>query len=114
MRLTSLLTDMVKSDFVALTTDAEGRLKGGFGTIGGNVPVMPFADNNCLCSDNNCDCPIRPQTRPTNNCNCPYSSGDYTPKSGGNNCECKTGTSTDNCSCATTPPKNNGVFPALF
>lgn len=115
MRLRSQLTDLVKSDYVALTKNAEGHLLGGFGSINLGSSIMPLADNNCLCSSNNCDCPTRPQTRPMDNCNCPNSSGDYTPQANGNNCECKTGVSSDNCSCeTTTPSSNSGLLPSLF
>lgn len=116
MKLKSILSNQVKSDYVALTKDAEGHLLGGFGTIDVGSAIMPLADNNCVCTDNNCDCPGRPQTRPTNNCGCPNGSGDFTPKSGGNNCECKSGVYSDNCSCPnpTSPASNSGLLPSLF
>lgn len=115
MKLNKLLTDEVRSTFTPLTQDAEGELKGGFGSLLGTAsPCDDDAANNCLCPDNNCNCSSRQQSDPKNNCNCKNGEDPYQPLVGGNNCKCAGGV--NNCSCNGTSTKSsNGLFlPALF
>ena len=117
MKLNKLLTDEVRSTFTPLTQDAEGELKGGFGSLLGTAPDGINANNNCLCSGNNCSCPTLQKTKPMDNCDCPEGASPYSPILGGNNCKCVISGDTNNCDCSvvTTTKGSNGLFlPALF
>ena len=70
---TRKLSDMVKSDYVELSQDSAGLLRGGFGSVdstnGTNAGL-----NNCSCTDaNNCDCTAGNNCvcKESNNCKCP-------------------------------------------
>lgn len=86
MKISKNLIAEVKNDFVPLSRDAEGLLKGGFGSLDvasvNGINVL----NNCLCQDNNCHCPTQQRATVQNNCSCPYvrSEDDVL----GNNCTC--------------------------
>lgn len=109
MKISKNLIAEVKNDFVPLSRDAEGQLKGGFGSVTFSGGISPQADNNCYCGEmNNCSCPFNPATKQRNNCNCPYdkkADSVYTPSL--NNCECNS----NNCNCrsASTKKSSTGV-----
>lgn len=119
MKLKEILTEEVDSTFVPLSQDAEGSLKGGYGSlIGTGSPYGINASNNCLCEnngvENNCSCPTLPKIRPTNNCNCPEGGSPYEPILDGNNCTCRINGDTNNCSCKSAPSTNNILLPSIF
>lgn len=102
MKISKNLIEEVKNDFVPLSRDAEGQLKGGFGSLDVASANGINVVNNCLCGENNCSCPEQQRPTARNNCNCPYIRQDDDVY--GNNCDCgKT-------------QKNNGVIllPTLF
>lgn len=68
---------MVHSNFTELSHDAQGLLKGGFGSVPTQQIAYSGAQNNCACNSNNCDCPNSRCSGVHNNCEC-----------GGNNCNC--------------------------
>lgn len=84
MKREKLLSEMVRSNYTELSHDAQGHLKGGFGSVHVAQLAEANAQNNCSCNGNNCDCP---------NSHCP---GVY------NNCEC----GQNNCNCTTTSPQS--------
>lgn len=93
MKIEKRLSEMVKSDFIELTHDAEGKLRGGFGTIApGNGGIDPQAANNCTCNGNNCTC------------------------NGGDNCDCPNFCATEgnNCKCGTTTTAEEGASTTLI
>ncbi len=107
MKISKNLIEEVKNDFVPLSRDAEGQLKGGFGSVTFSGGMSPQADNNCYCgASDNCNCPYYAATKPRNNCNCPNDkSADsaFTPSQ--NNCECNS----NNCNCPSHTTKNNSA-----
>lgn len=79
MRKEKLLSEIVQSNFTELSHDAQGLLKGGFGSVLSEQGTDDFVQNNCACDGNNCNCPIK-GSGVFNNCIC-----------GSNNCNCTTG-----------------------
>lgn len=109
----------VKSEYIPLSSDAEGHLTGGFGSVTyGDGGITVLADNNCSCGlSNNCDCHgTKSASNPRNNCNCEFDKdGDSKYQPSVNNCECKS----NNCNCPTVPStkatgSSSVVFPMTF
>ena len=107
MKISKNLIAEVKNDFVPLSRDAEGQLKGGFGSL-----VIASSDveaaNNCLCSDNNCSC-LEGHQQPSmkNNCSCADGTGIFKPGPTYNNCVCYSGKKPNNCDCNINTQSNN-------
>lgn len=80
MRKEKLLSEIVRSNYTELSHDAQGLLKGGFGSVPTEQAIDGFVQNNCVCNGNNCNCPNSGSDGVYNNCVC-----------GGNNCNCTTG-----------------------
>ncbi len=116
MKLSTLLSDEVRSTFVPLSKDAEGLLQGGFGSLTISAELTETVSNNCLCgTSDNCSCPSYQQTKPRNNCSCPSDESAFAPATNGNNCTCAHGNLINNCSCKTsTTAKSNGLISVMF
>lgn len=78
MKREKLLSEIVHSNYTELSRDAQGHLKGGFGSVQVIHLTGVNAQNNCKCNGNNCNCPTE-ETGVYNNCEC-----------NGNNCNCTT------------------------
>lgn len=107
MKISKNLIAEVKNDFVPLSRDAEGQLKGGFGSL-----VIASSDvevtDNCLCSGNNCSCLQGDQKASMkNNCSCANGAGIFTPGIGYDNCACYSGKKPNNCDCNIDTQSNN-------
>ncbi len=105
MKLNNILEE-VRTDYTPLTRDAEGNLRGGFGTIYSTVSGDSTV-NNCACGSNNCNCMTGQRATPVNNCTCPGNSGSFNASK--DNCGCETVSTSNNCNCdAATTTKSAG------
>lgn len=80
MKREKLLSEIVQSNYTELSRDAQGLLKGGFGSVSVSQMLDDFVQNNCACNSNNCNCSNRGCQGVNNNCAC-----------AGNNCNCSIG-----------------------
>lgn len=79
MKRVSLLSEIVRNNYTELSQDAQGLLKGGFGSVIATERLVGEVQNNCVCNGNNCNCPTSYADGVYNNCAC-----------GDNNCNCTT------------------------
>ena len=83
------LFDLLEAGIPAMSTDAEGQLRGGFTALMGGMGALSDANNtNCNCNCDNCNCM---------DCDCDTNENC--------NCNCK------NCKCTTKPPLSTTPTP---